>query len=85
MANDSILEYLKTCETKIIKPENGEPLAIIVRGDDLDSGILNELSQAFKEVLGNVNRRVPIIGLPTDHDIDFITLKEVLEKTNGLS
>lgn len=85
MTEDSILEYLKTCETKIFKLENGEPFTIIVRCDDIDSGVLYELAQGFKQVFPDTGRRIPIIGIGMDQDIDFITLREAMEKTNGIS
>ena len=87
--NNAILQYLRECETKILKLENGEPFAIVIKSDDIDSDAVHRLSEAlkepFKELFGDLGRRIPIFIFNTDEEIDFITLKEVMEKTDGIS
>ena len=85
MADDSILEFLKSCETKVIKLESGEPLAIVIKSDEIDTGMLDTIRLKFRESLPYLDNQVLICVLPLENDIDFITLKEAMEKANGIS
>ena len=82
--NESVLDYLKSCEVKTINLEDGQPFAIIIKSDDMDSSFLENIKKNLQSAYPNCEK-IAIWGIGTDEEIDYVTIKEVLEKANGIS
>ena len=76
---NEILDYLKTCEVKIISLENDQPLAIVIKSDDIDQSTLEQLQIEIKTAYENMTNKIAIFGISPESEVDFYSMKEVLE------
>jgi hypothetical protein len=85
-SNEDTLAFLKSCEVKVFPLENGQPFAIVIKSDEIDQSLLDGVKASLRSAYPSIHSgQVAIWGISPGDDIDYISLKEVLEKTNVAS
>ena len=84
-SNEAVLDFLKSCPVKVIRLSDGKPFAIVIKSDDIDQQTLEDIKQALHSKYHSSGYEVAVFGIGLNDDVDYMTMKEVLEKTDVAS
>lgn len=78
--------FLKSLESitqvKRFDLANGEPFAIVFKGDYLDQYFLEIIVKDLRSIYSKKNHKIAVFCVGKDEDVDYITLKELIEKAD---
>lgn len=79
--NQRVIDTLNdVAEIKVFNLEDGKPFAIVIKSDDIDQETLNAIKKSFIRGYGDCGRKVAIVAVGQDDDVNYLTLKEITEK-----